>query len=551
MHLKRNEKIWVWSLLCLVLAQTAASIFLPKSYLLTGITDCISLVLMVSASVAFGRNARTSHRRQRTVWILLSAGYAIESLAQVGWTYWELVRKEAPSISAGDGAVFLAWTLLILGFALRPHVEPTDQQRHLGKLDLLILLLAGLYLYLFLVVPWGYIAPDPQSYGVAYKFLALAQDLILLSLLALGWKQSSGEWRKFYLLLSLIVAIDTVMEYVVDSLAVTGVYFSGGWYDCTTAICLAGMTFAALVAQGLAPVAGLGDSQSERYWRLASRLASPVSLILPVLTAWSFLDDGLPADVRKFRVLLSLLSIVVFVFIGITKQTRLESELAGANRELLDASLTDVLTGVRNRRFFSNSIDSDVRQVLRSFAHQTGEDIRNRDLIFYLIDVDNFKKVNDQFGHQIGDQVLVEIARRINSAARLSDVVIRWGGEEFLLVSRQTDRANAHILAQRVLDAVGLQPCRFEGVGTNIHVTCSVGWAAFPWSEKDPNAKSHDQVLRLADSALYQAKGLGRNRGVGLIPSENGSVFNVNGIPTSSVTILGPHQKQAAAVAAK
>jgi len=403
-------------------------------------------------------------------------------------------------------------------------------------------------LYLFLVVPWGYIAPDPQSYGVSYKFLALAQDFILLSLLALGWKQSSAEWQKFYLLLSLIVAIDTVMEYVVDSLAETGVYFSGGWYDCTTAICLAGMTFAALVAHGLAPVAGVGDSQSERYWRLASRLASPVSLILPVLTAWSFLDDGLPADVRKFRVLLSLLSIVVFVFIGITKQARLENELAGANRELLDASLTDVLTGVRNRRFFTNSIDSDVRQVLRSFAHQTGEDTRNRDLIFYLIDVDNFKKVNDQFGHQVGDQVLVEIARRINSAARLSDVVIRWGGEEFLLVSRQTDRANAQILAQRVLDAVGLQPCRFEAVG-NIHVTCSVGWAAFPWSEKDPNAKTHDQVLLLADSALYQAKGLGRNRGVGLFPAADGSAINVNGIPTSSVTILGPHQKQAAAAA--
>jgi diguanylate cyclase (GGDEF)-like protein len=167
-----------------------------------------------------------------------------------------------------------------------------------------------------------------------------------------------------------------------------------------------------------------------------------------------------------------------------------------------------------------------------------------------LIDVDNFKKINDDFGHQTGDQVLVEIARRINSAARLSDVVIRWGGEEFLLVSRQTDRANANILAQRVLDAVGLQPCRFEEVG-NIHVTCSVGWAAFPWSEKDPNAKSHDQVLLLADSALYQAKGLGRNRGVGLIPAGDSTVLNVNGIPTSSVIVLGPHQKQTAAAASK
>jgi predicted signal transduction protein with EAL and GGDEF domain len=150
-------------------------------------------------------------------------------------------------------------------------------------------------------------------------------------------------------------------------------------------------------------------------------LAAPVTLILPALAAWTFLDNALPNPVWRFRILLSLAAVVIFGFVDMKKQARLESELASANGELLDASLTDMLTGVRNRRFFVHSIESDVRQVLRSFTHPGQEEGRNRDLIFYLIDIDHFKQVNDRYGHQVGDNVLVEIARRINFAARLSD----------------------------------------------------------------------------------------------------------------------------------
>src|ERR1035437_1236739 len=164
-----------------------------------------------------------------------------------------------------------------------------------------------------------------------------------------------------------------------------------------------------------------------------------------------------------------------------------------------------------------------------------------------LIDIDHFKKVNDQFGHKIGDQVLAEVARRINSAALLSDAVIRWGGEEFLLLSRYTDRKEAHILANRILDSVGSKPYRVEASKLDLRVTCSLGWAVFPWTESDPKLVSHDQVLVLADFALYQAKGSGRNRAVGLLPAGQtvraGTVaptIYMNGIPASPVTTPGP-----------
>ena len=220
-----------------------------------------------------------------------------------------------------------------------------------------------------------------------------------------------------------------------------------------------------------------------------------------------------------FRVGLSLLAIVIFASLGIVKQARLEKELAAANDELLDAAQTDPLTGVRNRRFFSNSIEVDVQQVLRPFVTNPSGELRNRDLVFYLIDIDHFKRINDHFGHTIGDQVLIEVARRISSAARLSDAVIRWGGEEFLLLSRYTDRKEAHILANRVRDAVGGDPYRVDASVADLRITCSIGWAVFPWKELEPKLVPHDQVLMLADYALYLAKGRGRNQAVGLRPA--------------------------------
>jgi diguanylate cyclase (GGDEF)-like protein len=546
-RLRSSSKIWAWAVACLVIAQVVASIHLPRSYRLTAITDWIAFVLMISTSLAFARNAFSSSRQQRLVWVLLGGGYAIEAGSQMLWMHYELVVKQTPAMSLGDAGIYLAWTALILAFALRPHVELTQQHQRMGMLDLLLLLLWGLYLYLFLVIPWQYLSPEPQSYGPAYKFLALAQDLILLAIVLHGWLRSSGRWRYFYALLTAIVAFDTVMEYFVDTLAADGIYFTGSWYDVTTAACLAGMTFAALMAHRLEPFSELGNPDSERYWRWAARLAAPIILILPLLAAWSFLDRNLPISVWKFRVVVSLVAVVVFALVGMVKQARLEKELAHAIHELRDASLTDLLTGIRNRRFFANTIESDVQQALRSFMNNPSPDLRNRDLVFYLIDIDHFKRVNDQFGHKIGDQVLVEVARRINSAARLTDVLIRWGGEEFLLLSRYTDRKDAHTLARRVLGAVGSRPYHVQVDSSDLNITCSIGWAVFPWTQKEPKLVAHDEILVLADFALYQAKGAGRNQAVGLLPEgetvRGGTVaptIYINGIPASPVTTPGP-----------
>ena len=141
----------------------------------------------------------------------------------------------------------------------------------------------------------------------------------------------------------------------------------------------------------------------------------------------------------------------LMAFLLFLQHHRLNLELRRTNVVLQEASLTDPLTGLRNRRYFSATIEADVSQALRS--HSDNHDSHTRDLVFYLIDADNFKEVNDRYGHDVGDRVLLEMARRLSSSIRHSDVLVRWGGEEFLIVSRYTDRSEAELLAQRVLSA--------------------------------------------------------------------------------------------------
>jgi len=177
-------------------------------------------------------------------------------------------------------------------------------------------------------------------------------------------------------------------------------------------------------------------------------------------------------------------------------------ELARANQELAEAALTDPLTKARNRRFYQLNVEGE-----------------REDLVLYLVDIDYFKQVNDRYGHETGDLVLQAVAGRLQDVIRASDSLIRWGGEEFLIVARNVTRDNANGLAQRILDVVGGEPLRLDHAG-ELRCTCSVGWAAFPWVPSEPEALTLSEVIQFVDRALYMAKHSGRNQCVGLVPAE-------------------------------
>jgi diguanylate cyclase (GGDEF)-like protein len=201
------------------------------------------------------------------------------------------------------------------------------------------------------------------------------------------------------------------------------------------------------------------------------------------------------------------------------------AELARANHELQEASLCDPLTGLRNRRFFQTMIPADASQAVRAYRGSEVYGRDHRDLMFFLVDIDHFKDVNDEYGHDAGDRVLVQIAQRLSRVMRESDFLIRWGGEEFLVVFRAAERNDGALLASRILKAVN--SAEFD-LGNERHLarSCSVGWAAFPWLPPACSDLSVEEVLRLADRGLYLAKQGGRNQAVGMIAATNAPVIN-------------------------
>jgi len=177
------------------------------------------------------------------------------------------------------------------------------------------------------------------------------------------------------------------------------------------------------------------------------------------------------------------------------------------------ASLTDPLTGLHNRRFLTEQINADIAKSVRIHEDslRLGTPLpEDADLIFFLIDIDHFKQVNDRYGHAAGDAVLVQMRRRLEAIFRESDYLVRWGGEEFLVVARDTGRECAAELAERARAAVADEPFVLPDGGA-LPKTCSIGYACFPPARRFPQALGWQAVGEIADAALYQVKNSGRN----------------------------------------
>ncbi len=190
---------------------------------------------------------------------------------------------------------------------------------------------------------------------------------------------------------------------------------------------------------------------------------------------------------------------------------------------LEEASLTDPLTGLRNRRFVSRQLDDDASLCLRRYGHwlsrRAGPRPVHADLGFYLVDLDDFKAVNDSLGHAAGDQLLAQVGACLRSVFRDSDYLVRWGGEEFLIVARDSDRAEAPQVAERLRAAFESWAfCLADG--QRLQRTCSVGFASYPFEPRHPEAVGWQQVIDLADMALYAAKRAGRNTWRGLVAGD-------------------------------
>ena len=241
---------------------------------------------------------------------------------------------------------------------------------------------------------------------------------------------------------------------------------------------------------------------------LAYMIPSLGSLVLLGLRSDPFAMGLLfPVSLLCYMVLLAAASLQVH-------HTMVRSVLL--TQRLEDMALRDPLTGLRNRRYLYEFMQEETPRVLRRWLLKTGDVLSRRSISLILVDLDLFKRVNDEYGHPAGDAVLMQVAKLLREIVRNPDLVLRWGGEEFLILALDSDRIAPPQIAVRVHEAIAGHPFVLPG-GQVLRLTCSVGFSLYPFHPDRPAGLDWEQVFRLADESLYGAKDLGRNRVRGIL----------------------------------
>ncbi len=183
----------------------------------------------------------------------------------------------------------------------------------------------------------------------------------------------------------------------------------------------------------------------------------------------------------------------------------LERELTEANQKLEKLATFDELTGALNRRALYEELKKNAYRALRE----------GKNLYILMVDIDHFKKVNDTYGHQIGDEVLKEVVKRFKLLLRPYDIIGRYGGEEFLIAFINEKETNAVEVAERLRKIIAKTPFQISK-DICLFITISLGVSVFKPTKVNPNEKEIisqlEEAIKLADKALYEAKNQGRNK---------------------------------------
>ena len=203
-------------------------------------------------------------------------------------------------------------------------------------------------------------------------------------------------------------------------------------------------------------------------------------------------SDYEPIFIERFLAVYMAISAICFFYV----YTRTSSELLMSNisKNYQEMANTDDLTRLANRRYMREILKREMSRAIRF----------NRSFSIIIFDLDHFKEINDNYGHDAGDEVLLEITKILDDILRAQDICARWGGEEFLIMLPETDQTGAQQVAERLKLAMEEYPIEYQG--QDLKVTLSAGCSEFNMKE------SLDSCLKRADDNLYQAKKLGRNR---------------------------------------
>ena len=452
--------------------------------MLTVIDDFVFITLTIPAVVFSAQTACSLRGRLRLAWLFMAIGLLGWGIGESIWAYYEVHLHEVPFPSIADAAYLMLPVGACAALLLFP-VDHSTQSR--GRLFLDGVIVAGsLFLASWVTILHPlYLSDTSSRLGFVISLAYPISDIVILTVAGVALVRASGDHRLSLTLLTAGMACFALSDSAFAYLAAKDAYASGNVIDIGWA--------AGLLLISVAAVAGREGMRDKRSSLALPGWASVWLPYTPLLVA-GIVAAAQPVPLLKSRpvvVVAGLLVVAVLVrqFLAVSENRRLVATIT-------NQALHDALTGVANRALFTERLDTAM------YSHARDGD----PLAVVAVDLNDFKLVNDNLGHLVGDDLLVGVAHRLRNCVRASDTVARLGGDEFaVLVAGGTDAAER--VGRRVVDAFE-EP--FLLSGHELLMRPSVGLAVADSTEPDLSA---EELLRRADTAMYTAK-RSRVRGV-------------------------------------
>ncbi|MEU8662842.1 GGDEF domain-containing protein [Actinoplanes philippinensis] len=459
-----------------------APVLIGAYYLLVhaGVWPGLQVAIYASANASFAAAALITARRHpsmRAIMLLLAGSGAAGVAGDVLFYFDALVHGEPPYPGVPDLFYLLAYPLMAIGLLLiiRRRTPGWDSA---SMIDAAIVAIgAGYLVFQFLIVPLVDFEDKFTSLvSVAYP----VGDLMLVVVgarLMLGAGPRTAALRLTGAYLGLVLFTDAFYGYQTQA----GTYQAGNFLDAlymsASFAIAAGMLHPSVIKMISASNTATPDATPGRLAVLAiAAITAPTSIVIQHYA-------GGEEHVVAAAIVCNLLFLLVML------------RMAGLVQAQRHAAVTDGLTGLRSRRFFEQALGNQGERSVKNGVPVS----------VLLLDIDHFKSVNDTYGHNGGDRVLVEVTHRLRELVRPGDVVARYGGEEFAVLLPDTSTEQAGEVAERIRRGVSGAPIAVDE--SRLHtVTISVGIAGMP------AAGTTDELVLAADRALYAAKNAGRNR---------------------------------------
>ncbi len=296
----------------LVGSYSIAALTVPSGRGLTAFGDIVQCLAAIFACGGLILNWRTAEKRTRVFWVLLSLGCFAWLVGQSIWTYFEVVlRQNAPNPFIGDVILFLHPVPMIGALALKPHDKRDDLNVHIGYLDFSLLLVWWVYLYLFVVIPWQYVAPNVPAYGWSYDHLAAIENLVLTVGFAVLITRARGAWKEVYAHLFSASLLYAAGSYITNRAIDRMDYYTGSPFDLPLVASFVWFGTAGVMAYRLKPAREAVSSRNDLSKKWAALLAMTAVFSIPLMALWSLWGSRNPADVRVFRIGVTQVTVVV------------------------------------------------------------------------------------------------------------------------------------------------------------------------------------------------------------------------------------------------